>query len=97
MNDKLTAAAHATSDHRVSASVASLDPAIVEDLVAANRILARLNVLDAFGHVSLRDPRDPRRYLISRSIAPESVAAADIIAVDLDSRTVDAEDEGKLL
>ena len=53
-----------------------LDKAFIDDLVAANRTLARLNVLDAFGHVSVRDPRNPRRYLISRSIAPESVTAA---------------------
>jgi HCOMODA/2-hydroxy-3-carboxy-muconic semialdehyde decarboxylase len=97
MNEKPPAAAHAAPGWRVSASVASLNPEIVDDMVAANRILARLNVLDAFGHVSMRDPRDPRRYLISRSIAPESVAASDIIAVDLDSRAVDPEDEGKVL
>ena len=96
MNDPSTAARTASA-RRVSASVASLDPETIDDLVAANRILARLNVLDAFGHVSMRDPRNPRRYLISRSIAPESVAAADIVAVDLDSRTVDPEDEGKVL
>jgi HCOMODA/2-hydroxy-3-carboxy-muconic semialdehyde decarboxylase len=74
-----------------------LDRELVDDLVAANRTLARLNVLDAFGHVSLRDPRDPHRYLISRSIAPESVTAADILVLDLDSQTVDPKDEGKLL
>ena len=38
-----------------------------------------------------------RRYLISRSIAPESVIASDILALDLDSQTVHPEDEGKLL
>ncbi len=54
---------------------------LVDDVVAANRILARLNVLDAFGHVSVRDPREPRRYLISRSLAPESVTAADMHAL----------------
>ena len=74
-----------------------LDKAFIEDLVAANRTLARLSVLDAFGHVSVRDPRNPRRYLISRSIAPESVTAADILLLDLDSQTVDAKDDGKLL
>src|SRR5580698_6516992 len=74
-----------------------LDRAVVDDIVAANRALARLNVLDAFGHVSVRDPRNPRRYLISRSIAPESVTAADILVIDLDSKTVDAKDAGKLL
>jgi ribulose-5-phosphate 4-epimerase/fuculose-1-phosphate aldolase len=74
-----------------------LDRAFIDDLVAANRTLARLGVLDAFGHVSVRDPRNPRRYLISRSIAPESVSAADILLLDLDSQTVDAKDDGKLL
>jgi HCOMODA/2-hydroxy-3-carboxy-muconic semialdehyde decarboxylase len=74
-----------------------LDADLVDDLVAANRTLARLNVLDAFGHVSMRDPRDPHRYMISRSIAPESVTAADILVLDLDSQTVDSKDDGVLL
>ena len=74
-----------------------LDKAFIDDLVAANRTLARLNVLDAFGHVSVRDPRNPHRYLISRSIAPESVTAADILVLDLDSQAVDPKDDGKLL
>ena len=74
-----------------------LDEDLIDDLVAANRTLARLNVLDAFGHVSLRDPRHPHRYLISRSVAPESVTAADILTLDLDSQTVDRRDDGKLL
>lgn len=97
MNERRTQARHGTHVRRVAASVASLDPAIIDDLVAANRMLTNLNVLDAFGHVSMRDPRNPRRYLISRSIAPESVTAPDIIALDLDSKTVDPKDEGKLL
>lgn len=74
-----------------------LNRELVDDLVAANRTLARLNVLDAFGHVSVRDPGNPHRYLISRSIAPESVTAGDILVLDLDSQTVDPKDEGKLL
>ncbi len=74
-----------------------LDRSVLDDLVAANRTLARLNVLDAFGHVSMRDPRNPHRYVISRSIAPESVTAADIVVLDLDSQTVDPRDDGKLL
>jgi ribulose-5-phosphate 4-epimerase/fuculose-1-phosphate aldolase len=70
---------------------------LIDDLVAANRTLARLGVLDAFGHISVRDPRNPHHYLISRSIAPESVTADDILALDLDSQTVEPSDEGKLL
>ncbi len=74
-----------------------LDRSVLDDLVAANRTLARLSVLDAFGHVSMRDPRNPHRYLISRSIAPESVTAADILVLDLDSQTVDAKHDGQFL
>ena len=82
---------------RRNGSLAGLDREFVDDVVAAYRTLASLNVLDAFGHVSVRDPRNPNRYLMSRSVAPESVAAADILLLDLDSQTVDPEDEGKLL
>src|SRR5580658_4310100 len=82
---------------RRAVALARLDPSLIGDLVAANRTLARLGVLDAFGHVSVRDPRNPHRYVISRSIAPESVSAADILVLDLDSQTVDLKDDGKLL
>jgi ribulose-5-phosphate 4-epimerase/fuculose-1-phosphate aldolase len=75
----------------------AIDKSLIDDLVAANRTLARLGVLDAFGHVSVRDPRNRHRYLISRSIAPESVSAGDILVLDLDSQPVDPKDEGKLL
>ena len=39
-------------------------------LVAANRILAREEIVDAFGHVSIRDPENPRRYVMARSRSP---------------------------
>lgn len=57
----------------------------IEDLVAASRILAAQGVLDAFGHVSIRHPERPDRYLLSRNLAPELVTAADIVEYDLDS------------
>jgi len=66
------------------------DPKLIEDLVAANRILAQHGVVDGYGHVSVRDPRDSNRYLMSRSLAPELVTAADILEYDLDSNSVDA-------
>ncbi len=61
--------------------------ALVEDLVAANRILADLGVLDGYGHVSARDPAHPGHFLMSRSRAPELVAAGDILVHDLDGNT----------
>jgi HCOMODA/2-hydroxy-3-carboxy-muconic semialdehyde decarboxylase len=71
-------------------SAGSVDPALIDDLVAANRILAREQVLDAFGHVSVRHPRGADRFLISRSLAPELVTAADILECDLDGNAIDA-------
>ncbi|MGH7308615.1 MAG: class II aldolase/adducin family protein [Candidatus Rokuibacteriota bacterium] len=74
-----------------SSSAGPADPTLVEDLVAANRILAAQGVVDAWGHVSVRHDRDPARYLMSRSLAPELVTADDIVEHDLDSVAVDAQ------
>jgi ribulose-5-phosphate 4-epimerase/fuculose-1-phosphate aldolase len=57
----------------------------IEDLVAANKILASHEILDAYGHVSVRSDRDPQHYFMSRSLAPALVTAADILEYDLDS------------
>jgi HCOMODA/2-hydroxy-3-carboxy-muconic semialdehyde decarboxylase len=61
----------------------------LRDLVAAYRILAAHGVIDAYGHVSLRSPRNPQRYYLARSLAPELVTEADLIEYDLDSRPLD--------
>ena len=71
------------------ASAGPADPGLIEDLVAANRILVDQGVLDGYGHVSVRHQTAAERYLMSRSIAPELVTAADIMEYDLDSRPVD--------
>jgi HCOMODA/2-hydroxy-3-carboxy-muconic semialdehyde decarboxylase len=60
------------------------DPALIDDLVAANRILSDHGVLDAYGHISARDPKNPQRYWLSRSMAPVLVTAEDVIEFDLD-------------
>jgi ribulose-5-phosphate 4-epimerase/fuculose-1-phosphate aldolase len=59
-----------------------------EEVAFGNRILANEGVLDAFGHVSVRHPRNPKRYLLSRSRAPELVAPGDVLEYDLDSNPV---------
>jgi ribulose-5-phosphate 4-epimerase/fuculose-1-phosphate aldolase len=71
-------------------SAGPADPGLIEDLVAANRILADQGVLDAYGHVSVRHPDHPARYLMSRSLAPELVTAGDILEYDLDSNSIAA-------
>ena len=57
---------------------------LIADLVTANRILAHEGVVDGFGHVSLRDPEDAGRYLISVSRSPELVDEGDIVTLGLD-------------
>jgi len=56
------------------------------ELALANRIVANEGVIDAFGHVSMRHPDNPKRYLLSRSRAPELVTPDDFIEYDLDSQ-----------
>jgi len=62
----------------------------LQDLVAAYRTLAAHGVIDAYGHVSLRSPRNPERYYLARSVAPELVTPEDLIEYDLDSHPMNA-------
>ena len=59
-------------------------------LIAANRILANENVVDAFGHVSVRDPRNPDRFIMSRSRSPALVEFDDLMEFDLSGNAIDA-------
>src|ERR1700728_3372000 len=61
---------------------------LIAELALANRILAHEGVLDAFGHVSVRHPSDPGRYLLSRSRSPLLIEPADILEFTLDSKPV---------
>ncbi len=70
-------------------SASPADPAAIDDLVAANRILADQGVLDGYGHVSIRHPAAADRYLLSRSRSPAIISAEDIMEFDLDSNPVD--------
>jgi ribulose-5-phosphate 4-epimerase/fuculose-1-phosphate aldolase len=59
-----------------------------EVLARANRMIANEGVLDAFGHVTMRHPSDPGRYLMARSRGPELVRPEDIHEFTLDSQIV---------
>jgi ribulose-5-phosphate 4-epimerase/fuculose-1-phosphate aldolase len=58
------------------------------ELAVANRILANEGIIDAFGHISARNPKDPNRYFISRHRASELVEPPDILEMTLDSDPV---------
>src|SRR3989442_11764416 len=61
----------------------------LDELVTANRILAREGVVDSFGHVSIRHPDRPDRYILSRARAPECIEIEDLIEFTLDGTAID--------
>jgi ribulose-5-phosphate 4-epimerase/fuculose-1-phosphate aldolase len=63
---------------------------VLDELVTANRILAREEVVDSFGHVSARHPERVDRYLLSRARAPDCIEAGDIMEFTLEGEPVDA-------
>jgi ribulose-5-phosphate 4-epimerase/fuculose-1-phosphate aldolase len=86
----LAVTAIASPRGRAFAADADATAVAIDDLVTANRVLAHENVVDGFGHVSVRDPQNPNRYRLARSMAPALVTAADILTYDLDSNALDA-------
>jgi len=66
---------------RVSAS-------LLEDVAIASRVLARHQVLDAFGHVSARSDRNPDHFVMTRSLPPALATPADMMEFDSDSEAV---------
>ncbi len=66
--------------------------AAIRDLVVANRILGKEDVVDAYGHVSIRHPTDPERYFLSCSRSPELVERTDIVEFHLDGTPVEPQD-----
>jgi ribulose-5-phosphate 4-epimerase/fuculose-1-phosphate aldolase len=75
---------------RAGTSALASREAAIRELVLANHILANEGVLDAYGHVSIRDDVNPRHFDLSRSIPPSAVSAADIIEYDYDAKPVQA-------
>lgn len=53
-------------------------------LATANRVLVNEGILDAYGHVSLRDPAHPRQFLLARYLPPSLVSPGDIRAFRFD-------------
>ena len=67
----------------------TLPAAVLEELVTANRILAREGVVDAFGHVSIRHPDGADRYVLSRARPPERIEASDLMEFTLTGEPLD--------
>ena len=60
----------------------------IQQVVMANRILANEGLLDALGHVSVRNPENTSTYLQARSISPFEVTREDILEINLDGKVV---------
>jgi ribulose-5-phosphate 4-epimerase/fuculose-1-phosphate aldolase len=60
----------------------------VAELVLANHILANEGVLDAYGHVSVRDDRNKDHFLLARGLPAAYVTAGDIIEYDYESNPI---------
>ena len=73
----------------MSQSGGPVDRATLEDLAAASRILVDQGVFDQAGHVSMRHPGHPERFLMSRSLAPMLTQADDIMEFDLDCNAIE--------
>ncbi len=61
----------------------------IAELIAANHILANEDVLDGFGHVSVRSAANTGHFFMARSLAPELVTVDDIMEFDEHSQPVD--------
>ncbi len=69
----------------------------LRDIVVANRILANENVVDAYGHVSVRNPRDPDHFFLSCSRSPALVSRGDIMEFRLDGTARGKDDRAPYL
>ena len=69
-------------------SAQKVESSQIPDLVAADRILAAHEIVDAYGHVSVRSDQNPQHFFMSRSLAPELVTADDILEYDLDCKVI---------
>jgi ribulose-5-phosphate 4-epimerase/fuculose-1-phosphate aldolase len=56
----------------------------LDALVLAHRILVQQDVLDAFGHISVRDSGNTDLFWLARALPPSLVTATDMIAFDMD-------------
>src|SRR5436190_20771185 len=75
-------------NHQPGSSAMSTLDTIVQDLVIANRILAREEVVDAYGHVSIRHPDNPKHFFLPPPVSPELVERDDIVELGLDGQPV---------
>ena len=60
----------------------------MHQLVMANRIIANEGVLDALGHVSVRNPENPKTFFQAVSVSPFEVTERNIVEIDFEGDPV---------
>ena len=78
-------------------TLAKYDPALAEKLALANRILYDQNVVDGFGHISVRHDKSPEHFLLSCNRAPGLVTAGDILCYDFNGDLTEPSDKRSYL
>ena len=73
---------------RRAAAAGKPDSELVKDVAYANRILYDRGVLDAYGHVSVRHDKNPKRFLLARNMAPALVTTGDVLEHDLEGEPI---------
>lgn len=63
----------------------ALNDELATELVHANRILGNEEILDAYGHVSMRDPDVTGSFVMSVARAPGLVSPTDLVNFSIDS------------
>lgn len=61
-------------------------------LATANHVLVHERILDAYGHISVRDPQDPEHFLLAKYLPPSLVTEDDVRAFTFDGDLVEPED-----
>ena len=73
------------------------DPALLEKLATANRILYDQGVVDGFGHISVRHDKSHVHFLLSCNRAPGLVSPEDILSYDLNGDLAEPSDKRSYL
>jgi HCOMODA/2-hydroxy-3-carboxy-muconic semialdehyde decarboxylase len=68
-----------------SSAPADTDETRLADLVTASHVLADQEVLDSFGHISVRSARNPKMFYMARAMAPALVKPEDIMEFSVET------------
>jgi ribulose-5-phosphate 4-epimerase/fuculose-1-phosphate aldolase len=61
---------------------------LVAKVATANHILAHKQIVDAFGHVSVRSPERPDVFFMARNLAPQLVMPNDVLHFDMEANCI---------